>query len=153
MPDKSILDAVAEQVGMAVFPIPLNVCRVTRPYLLERAGIPADATVLFFSVPYLIAADARAPERNLSLYAVPRDYHLYIRQLSDRALPALRGRGDRRSGFCGSYGTRTGHFPDRAACLSGMRCLPPCLSGYRCGRASRAGMPVCPDAKEGRTDS
>ena len=91
MPDKSILDAVAEQVGTAVFPIPLNVCRVTRPYLLERAGIPADATVLFFSVPYLIAADARAPERNLSLYAVPRDYHLYIRELSDRALPALRG--------------------------------------------------------------
>ena len=71
MPDKSILDAVAEQVGTAVFPIPLNACRVTRPYLLERAGIPADATVLFFSVPYLIAADARAPERNLSLYAVP----------------------------------------------------------------------------------
>ena len=91
MPDKSILDAVAEQVGTAVFPIPLNACRVTRPYLLERAGIPADATVLFFSVPYLIAADARAPERNLSLYAVPRDYHLYIRELSDRALPALRG--------------------------------------------------------------
>lgn len=51
MPNKSILDAVAEQVGTAVFPIPLNACRVTRPYLLERAGIPADATVLFSPYP------------------------------------------------------------------------------------------------------
>ncbi len=91
MTDKSIQDAVAEQIGTAVFPIPLKACRITRPYLLERAGIPADATVLFFAVPYLIAADARAPERNLSLYAVPRDYHLYIRQLSERVIPALRG--------------------------------------------------------------
>ena len=77
MPDKSILDAVAEQVGTAVFPIPLNACRVTRPYLLERAGIPAESQ---------------------NPHARPR----------------------------------------RRACLSGMRCLPPCLSGYRCGRASRA---------------
>lgn len=85
-----IQDAVAAQVGASVHPIPLAACRVRRPYLLERAGIPLSGTALLFAIPYLVAADATNQERNLSLYAVPRDYHLYIRELSARVLPALR---------------------------------------------------------------
>lgn len=85
-----IQDAVAEQVGAPVYPLPLSACRISRPYLLERAGIPQDGTALFFAIPYLIAADAYAPERNLSLYAVPRDYHLYVQELAARVLPTLR---------------------------------------------------------------
>lgn len=83
-------EVISTLVGAPVYPIPLTACRVNRPYLLERAGISMNGTALLFAIPYLIAADAHAPERNLSLYAVPRDYHLYIKQLSDRVLPALR---------------------------------------------------------------
>ena len=86
----SIQQVVANQLGTSVFPIPLDACRIQRPYLLERAGLSMASTVLFFSVPYLIAADAYAPDRNLSLYAIPRDYHLYIRELAGRVLPTLR---------------------------------------------------------------
>ncbi|MCQ2429023.1 MAG: hypothetical protein MJ192_01705 [Clostridia bacterium] len=67
--------------------LPLSECRLLRPYLLDRAGIPTSGTALFFAVPYLIASDARDPGRNVSLYAVPRDYHGYMRQLSDELLP------------------------------------------------------------------
>lgn len=85
-----IQEMISALVGAPVYAIPLNACRVSRPYLLERAGISMNGTALLFAIPYLVAADAHAPERNLSLYAVPRDYHLYIKQLSDRVLPALR---------------------------------------------------------------
>lgn len=37
--------------------------------------------VVFFTIPYFVQ-DTR--DRNVSLYAVPRDYHLYIKELSDR---------------------------------------------------------------------
>lgn len=86
----SIQQAAENQLGTSVFPIPLDACRIQRPYLLERAGLSMTSTALFFAVPYLIAADAYAPDRNLSLYAIPRDYHLYIRELAERVLPALR---------------------------------------------------------------
>lgn len=90
MPVTSIQRVVADQLGTSVFPIPLDACRIQRPYLLERAGLSMASTVLFFPIPYLIAADAYAPDRNLSLYAIPRDYHLYIRELAGRVLPTLR---------------------------------------------------------------
>lgn len=90
MPGQNIQQSVAELLGTSVFPIPLESCRIIRPYLLERAGIASPATALFFAIPYLVAADVHAPERNLSLYAVPRDYHMYVRQLSDEIIPVLR---------------------------------------------------------------
>lgn len=37
--------------------------------------------VVFFAIPYLVR-DTK--ERNVSLYAVPRDYHLYVKELSER---------------------------------------------------------------------
>jgi epoxyqueuosine reductase len=36
-----------------------------------------------------MTADAEDPDRNLSLYAVPRDYHGYVQELSKFMLPAL----------------------------------------------------------------
>jgi epoxyqueuosine reductase len=69
--------------------LPLSSCRLVRPYLLEKHAIPTSGTALFFAVPYLIASDACLPSRNLSLYAIPKDYHLYINQLSHTILPVL----------------------------------------------------------------
>lgn len=67
--------------------VPLSDCRVLRPYLLERSGI-SDGTVIPFAVPYLTPA-AADPSRNLSVYAVSRDYHLFFRELFDELIPHL----------------------------------------------------------------
>ena len=66
-------------------PVPLHDCRITRPYLLTRAGI-SDGTAILFAVSYLAQDQAEA---NLSAYAIPRDYHLYFKQLFSRILPRL----------------------------------------------------------------
>lgn len=69
-------------------PVPLEACDVQKPYLLERAGI-ASGTVVMIAVPYFTKA-ALAADRNLSAYAVPRDYHGYFKALFDELLPRLR---------------------------------------------------------------
>lgn len=69
--------------------LPLSRCRITRPYLLDRSGIGTSGTAMFFAVPYLVSADAHDASRSVSLYAVPRDYHLYVRQLGEEILPVL----------------------------------------------------------------
>ncbi len=50
--------------------------------LLYPAKLPANTrSVCFFLIPYNISEKGR---RNISLYCVPRDYHLYIKELSSR---------------------------------------------------------------------
>lgn len=75
-----------EGIGL-VRPVPLADCHIVRPYLLERAGI-AEGTVFLFAIPYLSPSADKS--RNLSAYAVPRDYHAYLTELSERILPVLR---------------------------------------------------------------
>ena len=86
----TVENIVGSLPGVRCAALPLSRCRIIRPYLLERADIGMSGTALFFAVPYLVSADARDTRRNLSLYAVPRDYHLYIRELGERLLPVLR---------------------------------------------------------------
>ena len=71
----------------AVAPIPISECTVRKPYLLERAGI-TDGTAILFAIPYL-TPEANADGRNLSRYAVSRDYHLFASALFDELLPLL----------------------------------------------------------------
>ena len=68
-------------------PILLSDCRIERPYLLERAGI-ADGTAILIAVPYYTAA-SDDPNRNVSAYAVPRDYHGFFKALFGELIPAL----------------------------------------------------------------
>ena len=89
LPEMTLQERVSALLHCDCAALPLSSCRLVRPYLLEKHAIPTSGTALFFAVPYLVASDADLPSRNLSLYAVPRDYHLYIRQLSDTVLPAL----------------------------------------------------------------
>lgn len=79
--------------GIRLFaPIPLGNCRVTRGYLLERAGLDErNGTAIMLAIPYFTSA-ALSSERNISAYAVPRDYHLFFRELFDDLLPRLRER-------------------------------------------------------------
>lgn len=68
---------------------PLRLCdaTVTRPHLLRRVGIE-DGTAFLFAVPYYTTfCDDSA--RNISAYAVSRDYHLFFKNLFDELIPSL----------------------------------------------------------------
>lgn len=67
--------------------LPLEVCDIQKPHLLERAGIQRGSVVIF-AIPYY--SEACSQKRNLSAYAVARDYHLYFRKLSESLLPLLK---------------------------------------------------------------
>lgn len=70
-------------------PIALVDCKITRGYLLERAGIGESGTAVMFAIPYHTPV-CEAEHRNLSRYAVGRDYHLFLKELSDGILPILK---------------------------------------------------------------
>lgn len=72
---KLLADAGASSVSY----IPTDQCRILRPYLLPEYA----AGALIFTVPYLCEAALSHRERNLSLYAVPRDYHIFFKELFD----------------------------------------------------------------------
>lgn len=67
--------------------LPLDACKIQKKYLLERVGI-LDGCVAIFAIPYYTpACDTK---RNLSSYAVGKDYHLYFKLLSESLLETLR---------------------------------------------------------------
>ena len=60
-----------------VSPVPLSALTLTRPYLLARHGIEGG-TAFMFAVPYYTTA-CDDPARNISIYAVSRDYLAFFR--------------------------------------------------------------------------
>ncbi len=56
--------------------IPFSACKVTRPYLYEKNGLPSPRSVTVFLIPYYTSMG-----ENLSAYAVSRDYHAYAKTL------------------------------------------------------------------------
>ena len=88
----TVCEMLETQMGLPVRAIPLSMCRIIRPYLLDKAGIPASGTAIIFAVPYVVSADITDKRRNVSLYAVPEDYHVYIRELGSTLLPFLADR-------------------------------------------------------------
>ncbi len=84
-----ILSEFFSKKGIRLFaPLPLELCRIQKPQLLERVGI-AEGSVCIFAVPYLTPA-YDSPDRNLSAYAVGKDYHRFFSELFDELLPLLR---------------------------------------------------------------
>ena len=69
-------------------PIPLSACEIRKPYLLEREGI-SEGTAVLIAVPYFTRA-CLSPDRNLSAYAVSRDYHGFFNAFFTKVLPLLR---------------------------------------------------------------
>ena len=62
--------------------IPFSECKVIHPALLARSCPDWEPkSVIMLAVPYYTGEH---PERTVSLYAVPRDYHLYFRGLYER---------------------------------------------------------------------
>ncbi len=66
--------------------LPLGDCIIKRQYLLDRVGIRGGSVVIF-AIPYY-TPDCDKP-RNLSAYAVGRDYHFFVRLLADKTLSVL----------------------------------------------------------------
>ncbi len=80
--------AELEELGIRnVAAIPLSLCKLTRPYKLERRGFIdlEKLSAVIFTIPYL----TRQIDKNISSYAIPRDYHLFCAELFDSLLPKL----------------------------------------------------------------
>lgn len=64
---------------------------VSQCELLYPSKLPGfTKSVCFFLVPYYVKDSEKS---NISLYAVPRDYHLYVRELSERLTDFLAKKG------------------------------------------------------------
>ncbi len=88
--DMTIRSYLERHLPVTASGVPLCQCKILRPYLLERAGLSLQGTAFLFAVPYVLSEDVNRSERNVSLYAVPEDYHLYFKELSDTLLPRLK---------------------------------------------------------------
>lgn len=83
-----IREMLAEHNIFLCAAISLGDCTVRKPYLLDRVGIGPDGSAVIFAIPYHTPA-CEDPGRNISRYAVSRDYHLFTKELSDTLLPRL----------------------------------------------------------------
>ena len=88
--DMTVLSYLEQCLPVPASAIPLSSCQILRPYLLERKGLSTQGTAFLFAVPYVLYKDVEDPHRNLSLYAVPRDYHGYFDELGEQLLPSLK---------------------------------------------------------------
>lgn len=70
--------------------IPLSFCKIIRPYKLEKCGFKdfASLSAIMFTIPYLTENKGK----NISSYAIPRDYHLFCKELFDKVIPKLKMR-------------------------------------------------------------
>ena len=85
----TMLDTIRSLLGAPSCAIPLSVCKPGKTYLLDQAGISQNGTAILFTIPYVMTRDVSDSARNVSLYAVPRDYHGYLKELEVTLLPAL----------------------------------------------------------------
>ena len=64
----------------------LDECEIIRPYLLQNRGIH-NGSVIIFAVPYF--TNEEDEKRNISSYAVSRDYHLFFKSLFEELIVDL----------------------------------------------------------------
>ena len=107
--------AFLEKYGIdAIGAVPLSDCKITKKYLLEKAGISDGATVVMMLLPY---RTENAPT-NLSVYASVRDYHGFVNELKAELYAWLKA-----SGFECAFALFADHSPIdevHAACVSGL---------------------------------
>ena len=66
--------------------IPFSECEILKPHLIEKANI-APKTAIMLLAPYYVEG---LSNRNVSLYAVSRDYHTYFTNMFNDAIPKLK---------------------------------------------------------------
>ena len=83
---KGSVSAVMREAGIDLYgAIALSDCVLYNEGLLQRK-MPDCQSVFLFAAPYY---NGPHPERNISLYAAPRDYHLYFSMLEKTLVPQL----------------------------------------------------------------
>ncbi len=67
--------------------IPLSLCRITRQYKLDKCGFDPSAPLfaIIFAIPYYTDNE----NKNISSYAIARDYHLFCEELFNDIIPTL----------------------------------------------------------------
>ena len=82
-----ILTVIGERGITLAAPIALKNCILTRPHKLARAGFDAsgELTAIIFAIPYLTPHE----EKNISAYAICRDYHGYFSELFSSLIAEL----------------------------------------------------------------
>ncbi len=70
--------------------LPLSLCKVIRSYKIDACGFDKSShlSAVMIAIPYY----SDGGERNISSYCIPRDYHLFCRELFDIILPRLKER-------------------------------------------------------------
>lgn len=58
--------------------------RETKPHLIKKAGFTPRSCIIFL-IPYFCGYP-----KNFSAYAAPRDYHVYVKEVTDRLISVLR---------------------------------------------------------------
>lgn len=68
--------------------IPLDNCSITKEYKLQKAGFDLSSPLfaIMMAVPYY----TEHSDKNISSYCIPRDYHLFFKELFDAIIPHLR---------------------------------------------------------------
>ena len=83
---RTVIDNVFSEERITEYAIlPIGEVRILRPELFLRGEAITPKSVLLFLVPYYTG-----PAENLSLYAISRDYHLYMQAVSARLIDALK---------------------------------------------------------------
>lgn len=86
---KNIIGSILDKQSIEYFGIiPFSSCKVINKDLLDRTiNTWTPQSVIMFIAPYY---SGEHKERNLSLYAVPKDYHLFFKQMYAAVLPQLK---------------------------------------------------------------
>ena len=67
--------------------IPLSACRIIKPYKLEKAGF--DLSLPLYAIMMAVPYYTEYSEKNISSYAIPRDYHIFFKEIFDSLIPRL----------------------------------------------------------------
>ena len=85
---KAIAKALTEQHIDLFSAVKLSECKITKKYLLDKAGIDiCTGSAVMIAIPYFVKDDTVG---NISEYAKSRDYHLFFATLFEELLPKLR---------------------------------------------------------------
>lgn len=100
MKKSEIIEWVREAGLLFGKPLGFSECTLLNPSLLSRRmGSTVPGSVWMLAAPYYMPPEA-GEERNLSLYAIVRDYHFFWKELFAALLPMLE-RAYPGAGFCG----------------------------------------------------
>ena len=83
---KKFISVLSEEKIIRYSAVPLSSVRMIRQDKLSRMDLGENGSLLVMLIPYYVSGE----KRNISVYAVPRDYHLYFSILGEKLVSALK---------------------------------------------------------------